>query len=86
MNRSEKIGAAFVGDLLADWEQNGKPAIERVREERPETYLRIVAAVTPTRLEIDSDPMSQMSDAELEKILNAFRACGDLPETSGSGD
>lgn len=84
MKIPDKIGTAFIGDLLADWEQNGKMAIERVRKERPETYLRIVAAVTPKQLDVDNDPISQMSDAELEEILKEFRDVVDQNETSGA--
>lgn len=48
--------------MAEDFESNGKEVVEKVRTERPRDYLKIIAAVMPTRTEI-------------EKVVPARRAC-----------
>ena len=35
-----KLGEAFIADMFADWVEHGVDAIRRVREERPQDYLK----------------------------------------------
>jgi hypothetical protein len=57
-----KLSEAFLEALADDFEANGKRVVEKVRAERPQDYLKIIAAVMPTRTEI-------------EKVVPARRAC-----------
>jgi hypothetical protein len=54
---------------------NGKEAVEKVRAERPQDYLKIIAAVMPTRTEIEKVVPTRrardMSDDELMAIIEA---------------
>ncbi len=42
-----KLGEAFVGALLTDFEANGVAAIEKVRADDPSTYVRVIAGLLP---------------------------------------
>ena len=42
-----KISEKFISALTADFEQHGEAVIERVRAEKPENYLKIVADLVP---------------------------------------
>jgi hypothetical protein len=45
-----KLGEAFVKDMLADWEQHGVNAITKLREDRPGDYVKVVASILPKEL------------------------------------
>lgn len=57
-----KLGEAFIQDLYADWQANGPEAIERVRRERPDVYLKVIASLLPQKLDISH--VDSMSDDE----------------------
>ena len=43
----EKKTRAYADRLFKEWEEHGEQAIETLREENPEMYLRIVHEFTP---------------------------------------
>ena len=47
-----KINQAYLKAITADFDKHGKSVIERVREENPEAYLRLVAQLIPKDLDI----------------------------------
>ena len=51
-----KISEKFVSALTEDFEQHGVSVIERVRTEKPENYLKIVADLVPKDFNIGGDP------------------------------
>ena len=50
MGARSKLGEAFIEAMLADFEKNGVKAIERVRDEHPDQYLKIVASILPKEI------------------------------------
>lgn len=64
-----KLGEAFLSDMLSDWEANGVEAIERVREEKPDQYLKVVASILPKDLNVNINPMEEATDDELVQRL-----------------
>lgn len=42
-----KLGEAFLEAVLADFEKHGVAVIERVRLEKPEQYLKVIASILP---------------------------------------
>ena len=58
--------------LADDFEVHGKGVVEKVRTERPQDYLKIVASVMPKRMEVeDVGPVrraADLSDDELAAI------------------
>lgn len=42
-----KLGEAFIGAMLTDFEAHGAAAIIKVRESDPSTYIRTIAGILP---------------------------------------
>lgn len=68
-----KLGEAFLEALLEDWTQHGAVAIVKVREEKPDQYLKVVASVIPREVELTTrEPrLHDMSDEQLLAIVHA---------------
>ena len=68
-----KLSDAFLQALADDFEAHGKWVVERVRTERPQDYLKIVASVMPKLMEVeDVGPpcrAADLSDDELAAIV-----------------
>jgi hypothetical protein len=68
-----KLSEAFLQALAEDFETHGKDSVVKVRTERPNEYLRIVAVALPKRMELEDatpqKPVREMTDDELHAIL-----------------
>lgn len=64
-----KLGEAFICDLLDDWEVHGKSVIETVRDEKPDVYLRTVASILPKELNVKVSELDELSDDQLQRQL-----------------
>jgi uncharacterized protein DUF5681 len=71
-----KLGEAFVADLYESWKIHGIAAINKVCEERPHEYLKIIASILPKELHVKEEAASfdDMSDDELIDAINILRA------------
>lgn len=69
-----KLGEAFLADMLADWEQHGATTIEKVRTEKPDAYLKVVASILPRDLNVNLNPMQEATDDELVQRLRDLDA------------
>ena len=45
-----KLGEAFINAMLQDFEKNGVVAIEKVRTERPQDYVKVIASILPKEI------------------------------------
>ena len=67
-----KLGEAFLDALHADWQEHGAEVIARVRQDRPQDYLKVVASTLPKDLHVRDargvDPR-ELSDDELAAII-----------------
>jgi hypothetical protein len=61
-----QLGEAFVADLYADWQANGADTIARVREERPQDYLKVLASILPKDVNLNVSRFDHMTEAELD--------------------
>jgi hypothetical protein len=69
-----KLGEQFIAALCADFEAHGARVIERVREEEPAVYLRVIARIVPPALLMQHESaVSELSDEELTGYLAAVR-------------
>lgn len=50
-----KISEKFITAITADFEQHGETVIEKVRTEKPENYLKIVADLVPKDFNIEGN-------------------------------
>lgn len=66
-----KLGEAFLEAMASDFEVNGQEAIERVREERPQDYLKIIASILPRQAEIKIDNYEHLNDVQLRAALSS---------------
>jgi hypothetical protein len=68
-----KLGEAFLDDLYADWKKNGAQALKDCRTDNPAAYVKVVASILPKQVEVKTDGISEMSDDELERLINIVR-------------
>lgn len=69
-----KLGEAFLADMLADWEEHGIAVIQTVRAEKPDQYLKVVASVLPKELNVRVSDLDELSDEELDRQLASLAA------------
>jgi hypothetical protein len=69
-----KLGEAFTQALLEDFEREGSVAIARTRDEDPAAYLRVIASVVPKEFKIEAEPLGELSDDDLERLIGLIRA------------
>lgn len=61
-----KLGEAFLEAMLEDFTQHGTAAIQVVRAEKPDQYLKVIASILPKEMNLNvTDQLSEMSDDEL---------------------
>lgn len=71
-----KLGEAFIEALREDFEKEGKAAIVKVRTEKPDAYLKVIASLLPKDVNLsgsldlgDTDDMLELDDATLNDII-----------------
>lgn len=83
-----KLGEAFLSDMLEDWEKNGADAIIKVRTDKPDAYLKVVASILPKDLNVNVNKFEDLTDEELieriRELDDAIRPF--LAGSSGDGD
>lgn len=60
-----KLGEAFLAAMHADFQEHGVAAIEQVRAEKPDQYLKVIASLLPKDLNITVNKFDELSDEEL---------------------
>jgi len=67
-----KLSEAFLSALDADFEQHGPDVITKVRIEKPDVYLKVVANLMPARLEAQLEAkidVGDFSDTSIDEVL-----------------
>jgi len=67
-----KLGEAFLADMLADWAEHGQAVIAEVRADKPDQYLKVVASVLPKELNIKVNELDELTDEQLARQLAAI--------------
>jgi hypothetical protein len=67
-----KLGEAFIADLYADWQDHGKEAVAKVRAEKPDAYLKVVASILPREIKVTTE--QDLDDAELDRRIRQLAA------------
>ena len=65
-----KISAAFLEALAADFEEHGEAAIKLMRLEKPAEYVKVVASVLPKEFEITENRLMEIDDDTLDILLD----------------
>ncbi len=69
-----KLGEAFLQAMQEDFAEHGVAAIAKVRDEKPDQYLKIIAGILPQDLNININPMDELSDDQLIERIRALDA------------
>ena len=69
-----KLGEAFIQDMYAAWETQGKAAIDRVIKDRPHEFIKSVASILPKEIEVKTTSVQELSDDDLAAALIALRS------------
>jgi hypothetical protein len=69
----DRLSAAFLNDFADDYDTHGKTVIETVRGKDPIAYMRIAAALLPTKVEISEDPIAGLDDEQLAAYMEEIR-------------
>ena len=69
-----KLGEEFLTALHADFEEHGPDVIARVREEKPDAYLKVIASILPRDLNLNVSPLNALSDDELLERIRDLEA------------
>ena len=80
----DRLSAAFLNDFADDYDANGKAVIETVRGKDPVAYMRLAAALLPTKVEISENPLDDLSDEQLDAYME--EAHGRIMERAAKGD
>lgn len=67
-----KLGEAFIQDMYADWEQNGADVITKVRTEKPDAYLKVVASILPQQLNVRVSEYDELTDDQIDRRIDAL--------------
>ena len=67
-----KLGEAFLADLLADWEAHGPVVIAEVRADKPDVYLKVVASILPAQLNVKVSEIDELTDEQLARQFLAI--------------
>jgi hypothetical protein len=65
----DRLSAAFLNDFADDYHAHGKTVIETVRGQDPVAYMRLVAALLPTKVEITETPLDGLTDEQLDVYI-----------------
>mgnify|MGYP003125150940 CR=1 FL=1 len=60
-----KLSEAFLEALAADFDEHGVRAIQTVREEKPDAYVKIIASILPRDLNVQVSDLEGLTDEEL---------------------
>ena len=82
-----RLNEKFITALCDDFTKHGVKVIRRVRVDRPEVYLKVIASILPRELHVrDRSVFDGMSNEQLDEILGSVRAVLTARATSGLGD
>jgi ribulose bisphosphate carboxylase small subunit len=63
-----KLGEAFLQALHEDFKANGIEAIQACRKDKPDAYLRVIAAILPEQIEITTREFVVVVPAEAQSV------------------
>lgn len=69
-----KLGEAFLEALHADFAEHGVAAIVKVRDEKPDQYLKVIASILPKDLNVTINPTDSLTDDQLIERIRTLDA------------
>src|SRR6186997_124045 len=68
-----RLSEEFLAELYDAFVANGRAAIERLVEEDPAAFLRIIASLIPKEVKSPSSPFDALTEEELKTLADAAR-------------
>lgn len=82
-----KLGEAFIAAMHDDFTEHGPAVIAQVRAEKPDQYLKVIASILPQQLNVNVQPLDELSDDQLRKHAEALlRELGPVLAFASGGD
>jgi hypothetical protein len=82
-----KLNEKFILALHDDFVEHGSKVIAKVREEKPDIYLKVIASILPRELHVKEQSMFDgMTNEQLDEILGSVRAIIATHAPAGLGD
>ena len=69
-----KLGEAFIAALHDDFQEHGVAAIQVVRAEKPDQYLKVIASLLPKDVNLNISDRNEMTDDELIASIRSLTA------------
>ena len=66
-----KLGTEFLEKMLADFQKHGESVIEKVRDEKPDQYLKVVASILPKEIELGEDTIDSIASVIMQRRKRA---------------
>jgi hypothetical protein len=81
-----KLGEAFIEALHEDFNEHGVAAIVKVRTDKPDQYLKVIASLLPKELTLNfGDERGELTDDELIDRIRALTETVSPLLTGGTG-
>lgn len=80
-----KLGEAFIQALHEDFEEHGVVAIQTVRAQKPDQYLKVIASLLPKDVNLNVNNEIEMTDDELRERIRSL-ADSIAPFLAGAGN
>lgn len=80
-----KLGEAFLAELHKDFQAHGSDAITKVRDQKPDAYLKVIASILPKELKVSVDEFDELSDDELDRRIRHLARALSLEVGVGEG-
>jgi hypothetical protein len=78
-----RLSESFIQAVYEDFRLNGIAAIEKIRNEKPADYLKLIVAIIPKEVHVTERTLEDISDEELMETLDTLRslssAAGKMP-------
>lgn len=68
-----KLGEAFIEAIYKDFQEHGVAAIVKVRDQKPDQYLKVVASILPKEIEA-GERLGNILEEILERVDGRTRA------------
>ncbi len=81
-----RLSEALLADMVADFEAGGAAAVKKARTTDPVGYLRVIASLLPKQIEEASNPLADLTDAELEQLVQWLESKNMGAEMDSAGD
>lgn len=79
-----KLGEAFLEAMYSDFTEHGVAAIVKVRDEKPDQYLKVVASILPKEIEA-GERLGNILEDILERVDGRTRTVEPLRLTGTTG-